>query len=328
MPNIKFKSTVSIFTLVFVVSSQALYGGQTAGFDIWLKELRKEALAQNISQQTLDTALRGIKPLPRVIELDRKQPEFTLSFEQYIKRVVPRSRVNRGRRELMAHRRMLGKIDGLFGVQPRFVVAFWGVESDFGRLTGGFSVISALATLAYDGRRSVFFRKELLDSLHILEQGHISADKMLGSWAGAMGQCQFMPSSFRSFAQDYDGDGHNNIWEDLGDVFASTANYLSASGWDRSQTWGREVRLPKRFNRNLIGMKQEKRLSEWQALGVRRADGRALPLRNLMASILQPDGPGGRAYAVYANFQVILKWNRSHSFAISVGRLADKIAGY
>lgn len=298
---------------------------QTQPFAQWLDGLRQEAAAQGIHQATLDSALASIQPIPRVIELDRKQPEFTLTFRQYMDRVVPQARVDKGRAKLAENRALLEKIGAAYGVQPRFIVAFWGIETDFGRQTGGFEVIPALATLAYDGRRSAYFRKELLNALKIVDEGHIKADDMVGSWAGAMGQCQFMPSSFLKFAVDSNGDGRKDIWTTPADVFASAANYLSRSGWKDDQTWGRPVRLPKGFDPALADLKVRKGLNEWQRLGVRRADGRDLPRRDLPASVVFTEGPGSAAYVVYDNFGAILKWNRSIYFAVAVGSLADRL---
>ncbi len=295
-------------------------------FQAWLAGLRREALAQQIAPATLDEALGGVSPLPRVIELDRQQPEFKLSFAQYLERVVPERRVALGKQKLEADRKLLETIGTTYGVQPRFLVALWGIETDFGRLTGGFRVIDALATLAYDGRRSAFFRTELLDALHILDEGHTTPERMTGSWAGAMGQVQFMPSSFRRFAVDENGDGHRDIWNTEADALASAANYLARSGWHGDQTWGREVRLPPGFDPALVGRDTVKPLSQWQALGVRRANGADLPTRDLPASIIEPGGPDGPAYAVYDNFRTLLKWNRSDFFATAVGILADRLA--
>ena len=302
---------------------QALAG--TPSFSQWVDALRQEAAARGIHRATLDAALNGLKPIARIIELDRKQPEFTLTFRQYMDRVVPRARVEKGRQRLRENRALLEEIGRKYGVQPRFLVAFWGIETDFGQVTGGFRVIPALATLAYDGRRSAYFRRELLDALEILDQGHIALPDMVGSWAGAMGQSQFMPSSFVTFAVDYDGDGRKDIWNTKADVFASAANYLSRVGWKGDQTWGRPVRLPKGFDTGLASLKIRKRLSEWQRLGVRRADGGDLPKRDLMASLVLAEGSGGPAYVVYDNYHAILKWNRSTFFALAVGSLAEQI---
>ncbi|MHA1114332.1 MAG: lytic murein transglycosylase, partial [Alphaproteobacteria bacterium] len=269
----------------------------------------------------------GVAPIPRVIELDRRQPEFTLTLKQYLDRVVPATRVAKGRAKLRENQALLDEVGARFGVQPRFIVALWGIETDFGRVDGGFPVVAALATLAHDGRRSAYFRKELLNALHILEEGHIAPAAMKGSWAGAMGQSQFMPSSFRRFAVDYDGDGRRDIWRTRADVFASAANYLARSGWKGDQTWGRAVRPPDGFDAATAGLKVRRGLRDWQRLGVRRADGSDLPSRNLAASVLFPAGPQGPAFVVYENFRVILKWNRSNYFALAVGLLADRIGG-
>ena len=298
---------------------------QKTDFEIWLTGLRKEALARGISQKTLNEALEGLKPIPKVIELDRNQPELKLDLKAYLSLIVSRSRIERGRRQFRKNSRLLTEVSSGYSVQPRFIVALWGIESDFGRLSGGFPVVGSLATLAYNGRRSAFFKKEFLNALRILDDEHISVSRMEGSWAGAMGQMQFMPSTFQDYAVDFDGDERIDIWNKKGDAFASGANYLSSSGWRSDQTWGREVKLPPDFNRTLIGMKNQKRISKWQALGVRRPDGRDLPTRDLLASIVRPDGAKARAFMVYNNYRVLLKWNRSHNFAIAVGILSDQI---
>ena len=294
-------------------------------FEQWLKEFRTEAAASGIRPEILSDALNGVVAIPRVIELDNKQPEFTLTFQQYMTRVVPNSRVKKGRKKLAENRALLEEVGAKYGVQPKFIVAFWGIETDFGRVTGGFKLVPALATLAHDGRRSAYFRKELLNALKILNQDHIKAKDMVGSWAGAMGQCQFMPSSFLNFAVDHDGDGRKDIWTTKSDVFASAGNYLSRSGWKGDQTWGRAVTLPANFNNDLATLKARKPISEWQKLGVRRGDGSDLPSRDLMASVVFVKGPGSPAYLVYDNFRAIMKWNRSTYFAVAVGTLAEKI---
>jgi len=311
---------------VTVLTSPAYSTDTHQRFWEWLADIRTEALARGISQATLDEAFDGLKPIPRVIELDRNQPEFRLTFSEYLNRVIPPSRVIRGRKKFRDHQTLLAEISRRYGVQSRFLVSLWGIETDFGRYFGGFPVIGATATLAYDGRRSSFFRNELFHALRILENGHIAASKMRGSWAGAMGQIQFMPSSFHNFAVDYQGDGRIDIWGDPGDVFASAANYLSQSGWVSNQIWGRRVRLPKPFNERLVGNKTRMRLSDWQALGVRRPNGQALPKKpDLMASVVAPDGIDGKTFIVYDNYRVILKWNASDFFGLAVGILADQI---
>lgn len=298
---------------------------QTVDIADWLEALKAEVIEKEIRVSTFEQALSNFKPIQRVIDLDRRQPEFTLTFDQYLRRVVPKQRVIRGRKKLTKHKMLLNEIGKKYGVQPRFIVSLWGVETDFGRIDGGFPVIHALATLAIDGRRSKFFRGQLITAIRILDQGHITLDKMRGSWAGAMGYFQFMPSSFVSFAIDYDNDGKRDIWQNKKDAFASAANYLSKSGWRNDQTWGREVRIPKGFDKKLIGLKIRKDVSEWRDLGVLRVDGSALPKRNLIGSIVMLNGPNSRVFLTYSNYQTILKWNRSNFFAVAVGTLAEEI---
>ena len=317
------------FTLMTAVgSARAQDDNPTEDFGVWLAGLRAEALEEGISAATLDAALAGVEPIPRVIELDRSQPESTLTFEKYMERVVPNSRVEKGRKKLEENASALEAVRAVYGVQPRFIVALWGIETNFGQYTGGFSVIASLATLAHDGRRSAYFRAELLNALRILEEGHITPEAMMGSWAGAMGQSQFMPSSFVRFAIDFDGDGRRDIWTTKADVFGSAANYLSKSGWKGDQTWGRKVRLPDSFDASLADLKISKPLAGWQALGVRRANGQDLPIvAGMAASLVFPGGEGGPAFLVYDNFKTTLKWNRSTYFAMAVGHLADRIQG-
>lgn len=313
------------FTLSLSTSSISLADGSPKSFGAWLSLLRKEALGRGIPQQTLDSALKDLEPVSRVIELDRNQPEAKLTFDQYLSRILSEERIARGRKKLTDSRRLLAKIAEAYGVQPRFLVALWGVETDFGRVTGSFPVIDSLVSLVYDGRRSSFFRKELFHALRILDEGHISLARMKGSWAGAMGQLQFMPSTFRHFAVDFDEDGRIDIWESQEDVFASAANYLSRSGWRRGQTWGQEVLLPARAELTPIKFKQPKRLSDWRALGVRTLDGSHFLSPGSLSSIVQPEGLKDRAFLVYNNYHVIHKWNRSDNFALSVGILSDRI---
>lgn len=294
-------------------------------FSAWLRELRDEARRNGIREATLNAALTGIKPIPRVIELDRNQPEFKLTYRQYMERVVPQSRIDKGRRMLAENRALIEPIAKKYGVPANYLVAFWGVETDFGRVTGGFQVIPALATLAHDGRRSSFFRKELMYALQIVDEGNVTPDKMVGSWAGAMGQCQFMPSSFVRFAVDADGDGRKDLWNDKRDVFASAANYLSQSGWKASESWGRAVTLPKSFDRKLGGNVQ-RTLKTWSVLGVRGANGKPLPQTEQTAALVIPDMDDTAAFLVYDNYSTILKWNRSTFYALAVGQLADALA--
>jgi len=325
--SLRIRSTAIAIVFGAVIGTVPASAQTDAAFQAWLAELRAEALQAGIREQTLDASFAGVEPIPRVIELDRRQPESTLTFEQYVELIVSDARVARGRASLQEHAPLLQEIGAKFGVQPRFIVALWGIETNFGQNTGGFSVIAALTTLAYDGRRSKYFRGELLDALRIVDEGHIRPENMKGSWAGAMGQSQFMPSSFMNYAYDYNGDGAKDIWTTSADVFASAANYLSGVGWSADITWGREVRLPAGFDPALADLKVVKKLSEWQDLGVRRADGRDLPARELNASVVFPGEAGGAAYIVYGNYRALLRWNRSLYFATAVGLLSDRIAG-
>jgi membrane-bound lytic murein transglycosylase B len=313
----------------------------TESFYDFLAGIRSEALGKGIAPATLDAALNGVTPIDRVIELDRRQPEFTLTFDQYLSRTVTADRVVAARARYAENKALLDAVGRRYGVQPRFIVALWGLETNFGRSTGGFSVVASLATLAYEGRRAAYFRDELMNALEIIDQGHVKAADMKGSWAGAMGQSQFMPSTFLNYAVDWDGDGKRDIWRDKGDVFASAANYLKQSGWNDEETWGRRVVLPPGFEAKLDSLKRppsdsrcgalnrltaDKPLGEWQALGVRRADGGDLPKARVMAALALPEGPAGPALLVYGNFRATLKWNCSISFATAVGSLADGIA--
>lgn len=317
-------------TLIFAAA--ALWIAQTPPawaepFDAWLQSFKAEAAQKGISQTTLNQSLTGIEPIPRVIELDRKQPEGRLTFAEYQKRVINKARINQGRALYQKHRKELNQISGKYGVQPQYIVALWGIETSYGNNTGGFKVIPALATLAHEGRRADFFRAELINALKIIEAGHIHHTKMKGSWAGAMGQNQFMPSSFHAYAVDGNNDGKRDIWTSLPDVFASTANYLSSSGWRGDERWGRRIKLPAGFPQSLEGLETQKTLAQWSALGITQANGQGLPrAEDMKASIVAPDGLAGPAFLVYNNYRVILKWNRSKYFATSVGLLADQIA--
>lgn len=296
-------------------------------FQQWLVDFKTEAIKSGISKTVLDGALNDITPLARVIELDRKQPEFTQTFRQYINNVVPKSRVIKARKKFKKHNKLLNEVSQKYGVQKRFIVALWGVESDFGERMGNYNIIESLATLAFDGRRSAFFRKELLNALQIMQEQNIPSTKMKGSWAGAMGQTQFMPSSYLAYAQDHDGNNKKDIWATQADVFSSIANYLKNTGWNDNQTWGRRVKLPENFDKSLV--KQSKDLEDWRKLGVKKADGSALPNAGgkFSAKLVMPGKKSGEddAFLVYANYDRILKWNRSDYFATAVGYLSDAL---
>jgi membrane-bound lytic murein transglycosylase B len=306
-----------------LVTTPAL--AETPAFDAWLAQLRADALAEGISAATLDGALAGLAPIERVVELDRKQPESRFTFQEYHRRVLSQSRIERGQQLYREHRALLDRVAAEYGVQARYIVALWGIESSYGAYYGEYPVIGALATLAYEGRRGAFFRGELLKALQIVDHGDIDLERMKGSWAGAMGQSQFMPSSYHAYAVDYDGDGRRDIWTSLPDVFASIANYLARAGWNDRHTWGRKVTSPPSLNGELVGLEQKKPLPEWQALGVRRSNGENLPYVALDASLLRTDDGAGPSYLVYQNFRVLMAWNRSTYFALTVGELSDLI---
>jgi membrane-bound lytic murein transglycosylase B len=306
-------------------AAPAIALAETQPFPVWLDGVREEALAQGISPGTLDQAFAGLEPIARVIELDRRQLEGRITYQEYRDRLLSKDRIDQGRRFMREHEALLERVAADYGVQPRFIVALWGIETSYGARTGGYPVIAALATLAYDGRRADFFRRELLNALRIVDEGNIGVDAMFGSWAGAMGQSQFMPSSYVSNAIDYDGDGRRDIWNSLPDVFASIANYLARAGWNDRYTWGREVAVPATLDGGLDGLEVTRPLPDWQAIGVRRADGAALPVVALDASLLRTDDGLGPAYLVYGNFRVLMAWNRSTYFGLTVGQLADLI---
>ncbi|MFP4049699.1 MAG: lytic murein transglycosylase, partial [Desulfovermiculus sp.] len=242
-------------------------------------------------------------------------------------RRVTEKLVERGRELLDQHRDLLDEIYREYGVPPRYIIAFWGMETNFGDHQGSFQVIEALATLAYNQRRSDFFRAELLEALRIIEQGHITPDEMKGSWAGAMGQMQFLPSTFNGHAVDYTGNGRKDIWGSLPDAFASAAKFLSDLGWHKGELWGREVVVPNDFDLGLAGMETKKTVNEWSDSGVRRAYGAPLPEADMEGSVILPQGHEGPAFLVYNNFRIIMDWNRSVNYALAVGHLADRIVG-
>ena len=316
-----------LLSILLGVSLASPVLAENASFDKYIEGLKQEARQEGISEQVLDSAFKNVQYRPRAVVADRNQPEKKLTLDEYIPRAVPQWKVQKAKALYKQYYDQLHDIGAKYGVQPRFIVALWGIESNFGSLTGGYHVIDALSTMAYDGRREKFFRNETMAALKILQQGHISAANMKGSWAGAMGQCQFMPSSFLSFAADGNGDGKKDIWSSKEDVFASTANYLSKSGWNSHRTWGRQVKLPKGFDVSLAGRQAShgKYLAEWSKLGVTRYDGRHLPKLkdDIKAWLIVPDDEKGRVYLVYNNYNVLMKWNRSYYFALAVSHLAD-----
>ena len=301
--------------------------GATTEFGAWLRGLRAEAAGKGISAAVLDDALAGLQPLARVLELDRRQPESIQTLEQYLASRLTASKIENGRRRIAEHAALLARVRQRFDVQAPYLVALWGIESDYGRFMGDFQTVACLATLAHDGRRSAFFREELLSALRILQARRMRGADLRGSWAGAMGQCQFMPSNYLAHAVDFGEDGKADIWADLGDVFASMGNFLVKLGWRGGEGWGYEVRLPEGFDRALVDPETVRRpVSAWHDLGVRRADGGRLSGDDPSAGISQPDGAGGRAFLTTGNFRVLRRWNTPQRFRIAVGLLADRLA--
>ena len=294
-------------------------------FAEWLAKLRREAREKGIDTAVLDAAFAGVRPIPAVIEADRRQPEGRMTFAEYRRRVVSTDRIERGRELLALHAPLLRQVESRFGVPSEVMVALWGIELNFGERQGSYSVFAALATLAYEGRRAAFFRRELLSALQIADKGYANAAEMRGSWAGAMGQNQFMPSTYLGYAVDFDGDGHRDIWRSLPDVFASMSNYLDKSGWNASYIWGREVFAPDSIAASRTGLEHRASLATWEQRGVRLPDGAALPAADIQASLLRMDGGAGPSYLAYGNFRALMAWNRSTYFGVSVGLLSDSL---
>jgi membrane-bound lytic murein transglycosylase B len=300
-------------------------------FAEYLTQLRTEADDKGFAAELLDTAFASIKMREKVVKADKNQPETKLTLDKYLRTRVPDWKVKQAVEKMQEHAELLNKIEKQYGVQKRFIVALWGNESNFGRIQGSHPVLSSLVSLAFDGRREALFKKQFFAALTILAEGHVTIDDFTGSWAGAMGQSQFMPTSFLSYAVDGNGDGKKDIWSTPEDVFASIANFLSKEGWDSEQTWGRQVKLSDSFDTNTLnkysGLAKDKMLVmlEWSNLGVTKFDGAALPDVNLKASLILPDDASGRIYLAYNNFHTLMRWNRSLYFGVSVGYLADRI---
>jgi membrane-bound lytic murein transglycosylase B len=309
------------------------------GFADYVVKLKTEALTLGFSQRFIDESFAQVKFHKRAVKADRSQPENLETLDTYLPKRVPQWKVDKARALYKKHEALLTEIGDKYQVQPRFIVALWGLETNFGKFTGGYNVISALSTLAYEGRRETFFKKQLMAALTILDQGHIKLNDMKGSWAGAMGQNQFMPTSFLGYAVDGDGDGKIDIWHNQADVFSSMANYLQKEGWNNGMTWGRQVKLPKGFDNTLAIPKNtgsrknwlkawaasEKTLEQWQLVGVRRADGTSLPNVDIKAALIFPDDENGRIYLAYDNYKSLMHWNLSYYFVSSVGHLSDQI---
>ena len=314
--------------------TQAAIGGRgvtevssTSGLRRWIDGFRARALQAGIGADVFDSALNGLRYNAAVVERDRNQAEFTKPIWDYLDNAVSEERIRNGRAALARHAALLDRIEASFGVDREVVVAIWGLESAYGTVRGDVPVIEALATLAYDGRRGRFFEDQLIEALRIVQQGDVSAQGMLGSWAGAMGHTQFIPSSYHAFAVDFDGDGRRDIWgDDPGDALASTAAYLARSGWVRGRPWGVEVVLPEGFDYGQTGERVRRPVADWAALGVRAAPGGALP-EGGEASVLLPAGARGVALLILGNFRVIERYNSADAYVIAVGHLADRLRG-
>jgi membrane-bound lytic murein transglycosylase B len=326
-------------SVAVLLSMPVLANDTKPSFSDYTAALKIEAQEKGYDSALLEQVFASLTYHERIVSADKSQPEFVETLDTYLPKRVSDIRIAMARERYQKYLPELTEIGKKYGVHPRFIVSLWGLESSFGRFMGSYSVPSALVTLAYDGRRETFFKREFFQALDILAEQHITLADMKGSWAGAMGQSQFMPSSFMAYAQDGDGDGKKDIWTNQLDVFASIANYLKQQGWDENKTWGREVMLPTDFDTSLaiargslqrsewLGRWQqsERSLAQWQALGVKRLNGTDLPVRDIKAALIFPDGETGRAFLGYDNYKVLMHWNRSYYFVTSVGYLADLI---
>jgi len=294
-------------------------------FQSFLAGIRLEALRSGVGAGTLDRALTGVQPNQKVLDHYNHQPEFTLSWAQYRALVVTDQRAQAGRAAVQYNATLIQAVEDRYGVGSGVVVGIWGLESSFGEKTGDYSVIDALATLAWKTRRAAFFRSELLAALRILDAGDITPGRMTGSYAGAMGQPQFMPTSYLRYAVDFEGNGRRDIWTSKADSLASIANYLASSGWRTGQGWGEQITVPVSFDTTLAGRDSRRPVAEWARMGVRRLDGGALRLSELQAAVLLPDGVAGDAFLAYPNFAAIRRYNPSDYYAIAVGLIGDSV---
>lgn len=314
-----------IFTIL-LLAFLACFPARAEDFQSWLQGYKKRAAATGIAAGKIDRALYQVRLDPKVIELDRKQPEGRMTLVEYVERTVSPERVAKGQKKLQEYRSLLASVERDYGVPPAIIMALWGKETDYGGFTGKSETISSLATLAYEGRRRQFFEQELLNAIVLLDYLKIPPSRMLGSWAGAIGQCQFMPSNYLKVGVDGNKNGRVDLWNEMPDVFASMANLLVHEGWRRGAGWGQKIRLPEGFDKTLIGRDKEPRdYHFWEQRGVSFNTPVPSSVRQQIR-LYQPDGAGGPAYALYPNFDVLMRWNRSGYFAVAVGRLSDKIS--
>lgn len=310
--------------LSMLLCSQAVLAANQQSWKTWLAGVREEALEKGISPVVFDNAFADVhEPSRQVKGLARSQPEHRLTFSSYLHSRADNYRIVIGRKQFQKNQALLEQIGRDYGVDPCFIVSFWGMESSYGTYMGNFPVVKSLATLAYDSNRPEFFRKELFLALKILNDGHVTLQKFKGEWAGASGQPQFLPSSWVKFAVDYDRDGRKDIWDSKPDVFASIANYMKQNGWQDGEPWAVQVKLPKNFDMHLEGKSTVKSVSEWNAMGVRTEKGETLPYPELKASIVKPNG--GPVFLAYPNYKMILRYNNSIYYAGAIGYMADKI---
>ena len=314
--------------IVFIFSTQLTFADNNsntnATFLSWLADFKAEAKAANISPQTIHKTLKGAKLLPRVIVFDRGQPEFITPFLSYVDRRVTPNQIALGRLLMQQHNVLLNNIEAQYGVPKNILIAFWGLETSYGQNKGNFGLPSSLMTLAYEGRRAAFFRSQLLDTMRIVDAGHNTVAGMRGSWAGAMGQMQFMPSTFIKYGVDADGDGRINMMSSLPDIFSSAANYLTKVGWRDNEAAAIEIKLPNNFDLSQAQLNNRKRSADWAKLGVLTIDNKALPDQE-NAAILLPQGWQGPVFMVFSNFDVIMDWNRSVNYGLSIVHLADQL---
>jgi membrane-bound lytic murein transglycosylase B len=297
-------------------------------FGQWIERFWPTARAAGIKRETYDRAFKDMTPDPKVIEAANFQPEYKKPIGEYVDRVVSDKRVTGGKQKLEENKALLDILEKRYGVDRTIIVAIWGVESNYGTQPGDMNVIRSLATLAYYNTKASFARQQLITALKILQRGDISVEAMNGSWAGAMGHTQFIPTTYQAYAVDYDGDGKRNIWADVPDALASTASYLKHSNWQAGQTWGYEVTLPKGLNPKKYSERTLKSLGEWQKLGVRRVNSEAFPRPGDKAGLYAPAGTAGPVFLVLNNFRSILRYNNATSYALGVGHLADRLKGY
>ncbi len=312
------------FICLFLLSTSIFANSHS--FEDFLSNVRQIAIEQGVSKSTIDKAFFELSPNLDILEADGKQAEFSQNFWHYINKRVNQTRLNNGYDTLKQNTSLLNKVSQKYGVPNYILVSFLGLESNYGNYTGKLSLIQSLATLAFDPRRSDFFTRELVTLLKLIDKGKIPIDAK-GSWAGAMGAVQFMPSNVQAYGVDADKDGIVDLWNSQEDIYSSAANFLKHLGWKKGQKWGREVTIPKNFDYRLTGLQNKKKVTDWGSLGIRKANGSALPNSSMEGSLIVPMGHRGPAFLVYQNFSVILGWNRSQLYALSVGYLGDRIKG-